>query len=85
MSATPQDPSNGQTPGVDLTRTGTSAHSSTGQLSPPAEISSLLPTQRPVDAPASSISQAEHGAVPMSINTGGSAGPLNEAPLTPLS
>jgi hypothetical protein len=85
MSATPQDPSNGRTPGVDLTLTGTSAHSSTGQESPRAEISSLLPTRRSVDASEPAISQVEHGAVPPSIDTGGVAGPPSKAPLTPLS
>jgi hypothetical protein len=85
MSATRQDPSDGQTPGVDLTLTGTSAHSSTGQESPHTEISSLLPTRRSVDASEPAISQVEHRAVPTSIDTGGSAGPSSKEPFTPLS
>jgi hypothetical protein len=85
MSATPQDSSNGQNPGVDLTLTGTFTHSSTGQESSHAEISSLLPTRGSVDASDPAISQAEHGAVPTSIDTGGGAGLPSQAPLTPLS
>lgn len=84
MSATPQNPSNGQTPEVDPTLTGSSAHSSTGQESLREEVAPFLPTRRSVDMSEPAISQAKDGAVTTSIDTGGTAGLPSEATIIPL-